>query len=247
MGATTSSLTRHLRDTPAEGWPSYLRAESGLPGPRANLELADAFAAVADRATIVQFTGLDDEYLRFCGTQALGRLIADEPTDTHLLALLHERASDPMWRTREGAARALQLVGDADPGQLRSVVRNWCSDPNPYVRRAAVAAICEPRLLVDASTRTTALWACQVATESITALAPSERTSKAVRNLRQALGYCWSVAIAAEPAQGLAALNRLQEIDDPDVRWIVASNLTKARLRRVLAHTQGSTTGVLNR
>jgi len=38
----------HLRDLPKSQWDDYLRANSGLPGPRANLPLGDAVAAVGD-------------------------------------------------------------------------------------------------------------------------------------------------------------------------------------------------------
>ena len=54
-----------------------------------------------------------------------------------------------------------------------------------------------------------------------------------MRTLRQALGYCWSVAVAADPESGLAAFRALDE-SDPDVAWIVRSNAGKARLTGLL-------------
>jgi hypothetical protein len=54
-----------------------------------------------------------------------------------------------------------------------------------------------------------------------------------VRTLRQALGYCWGVAVAADPAQGLPAFWALDEAD-PDVAWIVRKNLEKTRLIRLV-------------
>ncbi len=53
--------------------------------------------------------------------------------------------------------------------------------------------------------------------------------------VRQALGYCWSVAIAADPVDGLPAFARWRGSPDPDVAWVVRENLGKARLERVLA------------
>jgi hypothetical protein len=223
-----------LRDVPVGELAAFLTARSGLPGPRSNLELADAFAAVADRSTILRFADLEDEYLRFCGTEAVGRLILEEPEDASLCALIRRRAADDLWRVREGAARALQIVGDADRARLRTIVAEWVADANPYVRRAAVAAICEPRLLTDQATQTAALQACCEASDSITGLPAAERKTPGVRNLRQALGYCWSVAVAADPGSAMPAFERLRADDDPDLRWIVASNLTKSRLRRHL-------------
>jgi hypothetical protein len=223
-----------LRGLQAEELAVHLTAHSGLPGPRGNLELADAFAAIADRATILRFAALDDEYLRFCGTEAIGRLIVEEPDDTSPTELLRRRAADDLWRVREGAARALQMVGDADRARLRAIVAEWVGDPNAYVRRAAVAAICEPRLLTDPLTRTAALQACHRASDSITRLPATERKTPGVRSLRQSLGYCWSVAVVAGSDEGMPAFERLRTANDPDIRWVVASNLKKSRLRRHL-------------
>jgi hypothetical protein len=232
--AIRQNWEKGLRDRPVAEWASYLQSHSGLPGPRGNLELADAFAAVADREMILRLAALDDEYLRFCGTEAIGRLVAEEAAGDELLTLLRLRATDARWRVREGAARALQIVGDIRPRRMRSVVADWVMDPDPYVRRAAVAAICEPRLLRDPAASAEALEACRIATDSIMSEPPAGRRADGLRNLRQALGYCWSVAIAANPAAGLPALDRLRGLDDPDVQWIVRSNLTKARLRSLL-------------
>ena len=220
-----------LVDVPAGEYASYLRARSGLPGPRANLELADEFTSIAHRATILAFASAEDEYLRFCGTQAIGRLVVDDPDDPSLTTLLRVRATDCSWRVREAAARALHVVGDADRTLLATVVTAWSADPDLYVRRAALAAICEPRLLTSAVTRTAALQACIAATEALARLPRTERGGVGARSLRQALGYCWSVAIAADPAPAVPVFRRLQAEDDPDLRWIVASNLKKARLR----------------
>ena len=54
-----------------------------------------------------------------------------------------------------------------------------------------------------------------------------------VRVLRQALGYGWSVAAAADITIGLPALGRWLSDPNVDVRWIVRQNLTKARLAKV--------------
>jgi HEAT repeat protein len=219
-----------LRALAPSEWPVFLAANSGLPGPRANLELADAFAALASRDLILCLADSNDEYERFCGTEALGRLLLE---GEDVLPLLRERASDESWRVREAAARALQIVGDAKLEQLRGVAAEWMHAPEPYVQRAALAAICEPRLLGDPAMQTAALDACAVATRSI--VAAKDRKDAAVRNLRQALGYCWSVAVAGDPVRGLPAFAELRRDDDPDVRWIVASNLKKQRLKRLLA------------
>jgi hypothetical protein len=58
------------------------------------------------------------------------------------------------------------------------------------------------------------------------------RRDEQFRVLRQGLGYCWSVAIAAAPVEGFGRLEQWAAIDDKDVRWIVRENLKKARLAK---------------
>lgn len=224
-----------LRALDAEGARAHLTAGSGLPGPRADLELVAAFADVAPAGLVLDLADDPDEYLRCCGTAAVGRLLLDGDADPRLLDLLHARAADPLWRVREAAAMALQRVGDADPAALRHLVAAWVTDPHPLVRRAAVAGICEPRLLHDPVTAGAALQACARATASIEALPAGARRDPDVRTLRQALGYCWSVAVAADPAAGLPAFAALARSTDPDVAWIDRENRRKTRLRRLLA------------
>ena len=218
---------------------AHLGANSNLPGPRANLELADAFSATAPREAILEFSEVDDEYLRFCGTQGLGRLLAESPGDTRLVATLVERAADPLWRVREATARALQTFGRAEPAAMHEVVSEWVAHPNGYVRRAAMAAICEPSLLEDDEGFHAGLAACQAATASLLALSPGDRKAPGPRNLRQGLGYGWSVVVAANPREGMPAFDRLRESIDPDVAWIVRTNLSKNRLKRLVESALG--------
>jgi hypothetical protein len=229
-----------LRPLDPARWPAYLREHSGLPGPRANLELIQA---VADEGDAARFDGLlatDDEYPVCCGVVGLGRLLAEETdrTDradgTDVEARLRLHASDGRWRVREAVAMALQRLGDADPVRLLRVVSAWADDPDPSVRRAAVAGICEPRLLASADTAAGAVEVCARVTDGLAALPAADRRSTAVRTLRQALGYCWSVAVAADPAGGLPRFRALGASDDTDLAWIVRENSKKARLAKLL-------------
>lgn len=223
-----------IAETPQEDLPRFLREHSGLPGPRANLALVEAVAQTVPEGALLDLACSSDEYLRMCGTAGLGRLLTHGPAKTDVLTLLRERAADPLWRVREAAAMALQIVGDSDGADLRSVVADWVTDPDPLVRRAAVAGVCEPRLLTDPATARAALEACRTATDSIRTVRRDLRTDPDLRTLRQALGYAWSVAIVAAPEEGLLDLDALGTDDDPDVAWILRSNLSKARLRTVL-------------
>jgi len=212
-----------------------LSAGSGLPGPRANLTLMAAFADLAPDDLILDLVARDDEYLRCCGTVGLGRLLVDGSVpERPIIELLLARAADDSWRVREAAAMALQRVGDAAPARFRELVTAWSADADPLVRRAAVAAICEPRLLRDPDSVTTALDACTTATAALVALTTAARRDAGPRTLRQALGYGWSVVIAADPARGLPVWRALRAEPDPEVAWIVRENEKKARLARIL-------------
>jgi len=208
-----------LRKRAARQWPEYLTKESGLPGPRANLELAQAVADVADAKTLDDLIAAGDEYLTFCGVTGL----TDEKR-------LKAHASDARWRVREAVAMALQRLGDKDFARLEKIVRAWAEDDDPLVQRAAVAAICEPRLLNSERTAKVAIDTCR----KVTATLKDRRKGDARTALRKALGYGWSVAVAADPASGLPVFQALQRNPDPDVRWIVTENSKKARLAKLL-------------
>ncbi|RYV50903.1 HEAT repeat domain-containing protein [Pengzhenrongella frigida] len=221
-----------LRPLDAPGIRAFLTAHSALPGPRANLELLAAFGDVAPATVILGLVGSDDEYLAACAAGALGRLVieADGGRRDELVGLLHDQAADDRWRVREGVAMGLQRMGDVDAALLRDLVDAWVDDDDPLVQRAAVAGICEPRLLVDPETARCALAACATATASLARRPPDQRRRAEVRVLRQGLGYCWSVAIVADPVRGLPALAALEASTDGDVGWIVRENRKKARL-----------------
>jgi hypothetical protein len=59
------------------------------------------------------------------------------------------------------------------------------------------------------------------------------------RVLRQALGYCWSVAVVAFPEKGKKMMERWFASEDRDVRWIMRENLKKNRLVRMDAKWVG--------
>lgn len=225
-----AAALRALADDEVRG---YLTAHSDLPGPRGNLELIAAAADVLPRRLALELAHEVDEYLRCCGVATLGRLVLDDPTDTGPLGLLTARAADPLWRVREAVAMAAQRIGDDDPARLRQLVATWVDDPDPLVVRAGVASICEPRLLRDPVTARAAVVACERATAHLRAVPAADRRDGSVRVLRQGLGYCWSVAVAADPERGLAAFDALP-LDDPDIAWVSRENRTKKRLARLL-------------
>ena len=124
---------------------------------------------------------------------------------------------------------ALQAWGDVDVDALADEMERWAGG-SPLEGRAAMAALCEPRLLRDrrAIERTLAIL------DRLTAMVRDAGDGRVeeIRVLRQALGYGWSVAAAADVTIGLPALERWVPEPEANVRWIVRQNLTKGRLAR---------------
>lgn len=210
----------------------YLTANSGLPGPRSNLELLLAAAELLDATQAERLRQEPDEYLRCCGVITLGRVFFEADPD-EVGAELTRFATDDSWRVREAVAMAAQRIGDHDFAALSGLVSGWLAHSHPLVLRAAVASICEPRLIRTPEAAAVALAACARATEALLELPAEERRRPDARTLRQALGYCWSVAVAADPETGLPVFAALTE-DDPDLAWIVRTNRSKTRLKKLL-------------
>ncbi len=220
-------------------WDAYLLQESGLPGPRGNIELAQAVADEGDLQLFQRYlTYTADqapvnspyEFLSFCGAVGLGRLLAEGRTD--LLAPMRQCASDPRWRMREAVAMGLQRLGDVDMESLVAAMREW-SQGSALEQRAAAAALCEPRLLGQAQHARAVLDILDRITVS---MAETDRRGEDFRTLRQGLGYCWSVAVAALPAAGKPLMEKWMGNPDKDIRWMMKENLKKNRLVRVDAN-----------
>jgi hypothetical protein len=61
--------------------------------------------------------------------------------------------------------------------------------------------------------------------------ATRDRRHEGFKVLRQAMGYCWSVAAAANPTAARPLVVKWLRSSDPDIAWVMKSNLGKARLR----------------
>ncbi len=219
-----------------EDWEPYLKKHSGLPGPRANLELVQAVGDEADADRLWRLSASSDEFLALCGTAGLGRVALMEPET--VMTWLRELAADPRWRVREGVAIALQRMGRESMPHLLAAMRTW-ADGGPFVQRAAAAGLCEPALLKKPENAVHTLEILDRITASLAAV--GDRRDAGFKVLRQALGYCWSVAAAAAPENGLLYFEKWLHSTDKDVAWIMRSNLAKAR-SRVLVEMLASST-----
>lgn len=218
-------------------WDEYLLKNSGLPGPRGNLELAQVVADEGDLPLFRRYIAYTAEiapvnspyeFLAFCGVVGLGRFLAEGATD--LLPDLRGFASDPRWRIREGVAMALQRLGDVDMSGLVQAMQGW-SKGNPLEKRAAAAVLCEPRLLGQDDHARTVLDILDEITNSIAGI--DQRKTDEFRTLRKGLAYCWSVAVAALPPEGKILMEKWLMNPDKDIHWIMQENLRKARLVRM--------------
>lgn len=218
-------------------WDWFLLRESGLPGPRGNIELGRAVAEEGDEELFRRYldydeekapTNLPQEFLAFCGVLGLGRLLAEG--NRELLVTLRRCASDGRWRTREAVAMALQRWGGVDMGSLLREMEEW-SKGNLLERRAAAAALCEPALLGDGSHVREVLRLLDGMTASIEDV--QDRRSDEFTAFRKGLGYCWSVAVVALPDEGKRLMEKWFSSDDSDVLWIMKENLRKKRLERM--------------
>jgi hypothetical protein len=220
-----------------ELWDAYLLKESGLPGPRGNIELAQAVANEGDRELFHRYLAYNAdiapvnspyEFLAFCGALGLGRLLAEG--DIGMLQTLRILASDPRWRMREGVAMALQRLGEVSMGQLIAAMQVWCQG-NWLEQRASVAALCEPKLLGDARDAKETLNILDSIMTNLEQTA-SRRGVEYIA-LRKGLGYCWSVAVAALPTEGKQSMEKWLAKPDKDIQWIMQENLKKNRLMRM--------------
>ena len=234
-----------------EDWDSFLMQESGLPGPRGNLELAQAFAEIANEQTIKRYIALKPDqapnnapegFLAFCGVIGLGTLISKGKHN--YLKQLRQFASDSRWRIRESVAMALQIVGDSDIDFLLCEMKEW-SRGNLFEKRATIAALCEPRLLTSEKVADIVLDILNEVTSSIIDLKNIENEGFDV--LKKGLAYCWSVAVVAYPEKGKKLIEKWARSKDKTIRLIIRENLKKNRLLKMDKEWVSNQTARLNK
>jgi hypothetical protein len=140
-----------------------LELRSGLPGPRVNTSLAQAFAhdcaALGARADELAYRmaslhpdeargASGKEFLTFCGVLAIGERAAsakDRAVRDRALAMLEERADDVRFRVRDAVPLALAAMGRTMKAELAERLAPWM---DRYFHAAAVLrALAEPSWL----------------------------------------------------------------------------------------------------
>jgi len=219
-------------------WDDFLLENSGLPGPRGNLELMMAVVQEGDKELFDRYLAYSEplaprnspgEFLAMCGTVGYGRLIAEG--HHQFLPILRISASDGRWRVREAAAIAYQIIGEHDFKMLlnEAII---LKEGNPMEKRAAAAAICEPKLLKNANDADRVLKIMDDLTEWLADNVHLRKTDE-YQVLRKGLAYGWSVVVAAFPREGKPSLEKWLENSSPDIRWVMKENLKKKRLLKI--------------
>ena len=231
----------------------HLQEGSQLPGPRANLSLAERFADAFAKEQpddgawkrLIEWAQLPEaeapvndprEYLPFCAIQALGACYAGakEERRREIEPLLKAAMNDPRWRMREGVAMAFQRIGEKDFGQLKTWFGEWIGEANSLERRAFVAALAHPPLLKN---RENALFCLKLTERILDDLAhglPASNSEDA-RVLSKGLEYAISVFVEKAPEEGFALLRKFAVLDDKQLKKIIKSNLGKSRLTKKYA------------
>lgn len=230
----------------------YLREHSRLPGPRANLELANDFAYLLASASakhpdnvlslIYAFSKnnrmliADDtasEFVILCGVVAAGACAAVRSEwCEQVVDMLSYYACSSSWRVREAVATAFQHLLSADAQTIMPYLSQLAISNSFLQQRAAIAAIAEPRLLYVPELTEGALQLQRTVLEHVSHVPATERKCEDFRILRRTLGYTLSVVAAALPTKGFAFMRECALWNDIDVNWILRENLKKKRLAK---------------
>lgn len=132
----------------------YLIKNSGLLGPRANLELLYSFSKNATENEVAECFSFykDDlhnspeEFVVMCGI--VGYCIRNKDNIQQTLTTIRKYASHSSWRIRESVAIGIQEIAETNTNmsEILNCLKNWMNG-NDLEKRAVVAALCEPKLL----------------------------------------------------------------------------------------------------
>ena len=230
----------------------YLREQSHLPGPRANLELVNDLSHLLTVLTTVQpdnvhtllnqlihnhYKAIEsnspDEFVLLCGVVAFGACAAvRQEWRGETVEFLDHCASNASWRVREGVAMAFQRLLPAAPQETLSHLSMLAYTGDYLQQRAAIATIAEPASLNVPSTVSEALNMQRVILERLHQAPVADRKREDFRALRKALGYTLSVVTAATPEHGFALMRDCATWGDADIAWVLRENLKKKRLAK---------------
>jgi hypothetical protein len=220
---------------------------SGLPGTRANLVLANAFASdlaargkKADALAFKMATLSPDvapgaserEFLPVCGVLAVGaRAAADKSLRPKALAVLHDAAEDPRFRVRDAVPSALARIGAKMGDDLAYDLETWM---NGYFQAAAVIRALEiPEFLSALKLEYGVINRLHDAFALACDAPRSAARYPGFKALMEALG---SAPAGVSMRFGIFVVDRLtmwSEVQIPEMREIIRQNLRDKRLQRM--------------
>jgi hypothetical protein len=235
-----SSWDRLVSDCSPGPLTAFLRANSGLPGPRGNLTLAaEASRLIARnwvakrgflRDLITDWSMSGDEYLMFVAHSAIGHVLTSNQSEEEwAVPILYKANFSSLWRAREGVTFALEaLLEDSGDFALR-LIDSWCNSRQPLVIRNSIVALAHPTQLRRNRSQLDALERYNRIGMEIVAetLNPNDDT----KILAKSLGF--TLSVAAEADEGY--LDEFDKWIGTQVKvWrpILKENLTKARIRK---------------
>ncbi|CAG0942719.1 hypothetical protein BROC_01975 [Candidatus Brocadiaceae bacterium] len=182
-----------------------LLENSGLPGPRGNLELLHSFTKNATANEINEcltfykddLINSPEEFVVMCGV--VGLCIQNKNDIKGILRKIRSYASHNSWRIRESVAIGIQEIAEKNMSEIILNLKKWM-DGNDFEKRAIVAALCEPKLLKEKSEIIEILEILHKITIGFEKI--NGKLSDSQNSLRKTLGYGWSVAIVSLPNEG---------------------------------------------
>jgi hypothetical protein len=226
----------------------YIAANSNLPGPRGNLELAQAWGEVVETYAgqaaeklwnlCIEMANISageapvndpKELIPFCGAVGIGAIGAVLPGFfDQAIATLKVLANDSRWRMREAVPMGLTRLMISRSQDTLQVLEAWVVDSSLLELRAVAAGVAEPSFLKNQEVAATALELHKNIFKRV--LEVETRKTEDFRVLKKALGYTLSVVVKASPRPGFDYMAQLVDTQDKDVQWIVKENLKKNRV-----------------
>jgi len=217
---------------------------SGLPGTRANLPLAQAFATecvhrgkAADRLAFEMATLHADiapgasakEFLPMCGVLAIGARAAVEPAlRERTLAILHDASEDLRFRVREAVPMAVARIGGAMGDALVHELAPWMDG---FFQGAAVLlALAQPEWLPAVNDVDAVLARFDEAYALVKNASRSASRYPGWKALVDALGVAPAAAAARFGVPVFDQLARWSSTEMPELREAVSANLRAGKL-----------------
>jgi len=229
-----------------------VRRACGLPGPRLNTGLVQAFAAevarrgpAADALVAAMLAvhedaapyGHVDEILPILGAAATGaRAARDAKARRALLETLEEAACDRRSRVRDEVSRALVAIGIAVGPSFSITMRRWIEDDQPYLGRAAISAMSEVDLLVALGEEATTELV-EVACVRIEREHRAGRRHDAFRKLVRVMETMLPIAVGRHPTTS-DVLCAHAATEDEDLRDAIAAAVEPLRKGRFADRAQ---------